>query len=180
MAGGAKPGIQRGGGLCRSALAIADSHKRIRTVAFPAISCGDYGYPPAAAAEVALRACADSRLAEITFVHLDAAAAQPFLRAARAMLSPFPATAPAAAAPPPPAAPPPADGRAWARVRAAVSDRRVTASGRSDDSGPRTVIKHLASFQLTTTCLLHFGVGSLTWFEVRAVCCGLLAASALP
>lgn len=28
------------------------------------------------------------------------------------------------------------------------------------------VIKHLASFQLDSGCLVHFGVGSLTWFEV--------------
>lgn len=168
MAGGAGPA----GGVCRSALAIAESHKRIRTVAFPAISCGDRGYPPAAAAEVALCACAAARLAEITFVHPDAAAAQPFLRAARALLSPFPALTPGAsprASPrPSPVGSPPVDAPAWARVRAAVGSGRVTDG--PTHSGRPTVIKHLASFQLSPTCLLHFGVGSLTWFEVRAAC----------
>lgn len=35
-------------------------------------------------------------------------------------------------------------------------------------SEDRDVIKHLASFQLTSGCLLHLGVGSVTWFEVRS------------
>jgi O-acetyl-ADP-ribose deacetylase (regulator of RNase III) len=37
----------------RSALALAEEH-RVRTLAVPAISCGVYGYPAAAAARVAL------------------------------------------------------------------------------------------------------------------------------
>lgn len=42
----------------------------LKTVAFPAISCGVYGYPLTEAAEVALRAVADSLggLAEVHFV----------------------------------------------------------------------------------------------------------------
>ena len=37
----------------RNALALAASHE-VRTIAFPAISCGVYGYPPDAAAEIAV------------------------------------------------------------------------------------------------------------------------------
>jgi len=38
----------------RSALALAAEHG-MRTIAFPAISCGAFGYPPARAAQVAVR-----------------------------------------------------------------------------------------------------------------------------
>jgi len=41
----------------RAALALANE-RGLAEVAFPAISCGAYGYPPALAAKVALRACA--------------------------------------------------------------------------------------------------------------------------
>ena len=40
-------------GCYRSALTLAASHA-VRTIAFPAISCGVYGYPPGAAAAVAI------------------------------------------------------------------------------------------------------------------------------
>jgi O-acetyl-ADP-ribose deacetylase len=40
----------------RSSLAIAIAHA-IRTIAFPAISCGVYGYPIAKAAKIAVREC---------------------------------------------------------------------------------------------------------------------------
>jgi len=40
----------------RTSLALAAEHD-IRTLAFPAISCGVYGYPPEEAVEVAVREC---------------------------------------------------------------------------------------------------------------------------
>lgn len=42
----------------RSSLKIALDHG-IRTLAFPAISCGVYGYPPSHAVEIAVNECAD-------------------------------------------------------------------------------------------------------------------------
>jgi O-acetyl-ADP-ribose deacetylase len=44
-----------------------------RTVAFPAISCGIYGYPPELAAPLAVRTAAEAaqRFEEIRFVFLD-------------------------------------------------------------------------------------------------------------
>lgn len=42
----------------RSSLTIAHDHG-IRTLAFPAISCGIYGYPPSLAVDIAVRECAD-------------------------------------------------------------------------------------------------------------------------
>ncbi|MCB1886405.1 MAG: O-acetyl-ADP-ribose deacetylase [Rhodocyclaceae bacterium] len=40
----------------RNTIALAQAHD-IRTIAFPAISCGVYGYPPEAACTVAVRTC---------------------------------------------------------------------------------------------------------------------------
>ena len=53
----------------RSSLALANAHA-LRSVAFPAISCGVYGYPDADAAAIALAACAAHAgcLTEIRFV----------------------------------------------------------------------------------------------------------------
>jgi O-acetyl-ADP-ribose deacetylase (regulator of RNase III) len=51
----------------RRALAVADE-LGARTVAFPAISCGVYGYPPELAAEVAVTAVRDHRLDLVRFV----------------------------------------------------------------------------------------------------------------
>jgi len=53
----------------RSSLALAGENA-LASVAFPAISCGVYGYPAAEAAEVALGACAEGAgtLREIRFV----------------------------------------------------------------------------------------------------------------
>jgi len=53
----------------RSSLGLANEHA-LATVAFPAISCGVYGYPAHEAAEVALAACAASAgaLREVRFV----------------------------------------------------------------------------------------------------------------
>lgn len=55
----------------RNSLALAAAHG-CRTIAFPAISCGVYGYPFEAATEIAVRECAaflakDERVEEVTF-----------------------------------------------------------------------------------------------------------------
>lgn len=47
----------------RESLRIADQHA-VETIAFPAISCGVYGYPPDAAAAIAVRTVRESALAE--------------------------------------------------------------------------------------------------------------------
>ncbi len=50
----------------RSSLALAEQNG-LRTVAFPAISCGIYGYPVEEAAQIAVRTARDTSL-EVTFV----------------------------------------------------------------------------------------------------------------
>lgn len=52
-----------------SCLSIANAND-VRTIAFPAISCGVYGFPLAQAAKVALKACADhaGQVREVHFV----------------------------------------------------------------------------------------------------------------
>jgi O-acetyl-ADP-ribose deacetylase (regulator of RNase III) len=55
----------------RKSLALARAH-HLATVAFPAVSCGAYGYPLAAAAAIAVRECAefaatDTRIEHIVF-----------------------------------------------------------------------------------------------------------------
>jgi O-acetyl-ADP-ribose deacetylase len=62
----------------RSSLDLALAN-RLRTVAFPAISCGVYGYPLDEAARIAVRACADFTVTHagiecITFALFDARA----------------------------------------------------------------------------------------------------------
>jgi O-acetyl-ADP-ribose deacetylase (regulator of RNase III) len=54
----------------RSSLELASSHPEIRTVAFPAVSCGVYGYPIEEAAAIALRVARERAwdLGEIRFV----------------------------------------------------------------------------------------------------------------
>ena len=47
----------------RESLALARAHGA-RKIAFPAISCGVYGYPPAQAVQIAVRACAQCTAAE--------------------------------------------------------------------------------------------------------------------
>ncbi len=56
----------------RSSLALANEHG-LKTIAFPAISCGVYGYPPAEAAAIALETCREHAgdLTEIRFVLFD-------------------------------------------------------------------------------------------------------------
>ena len=71
----------------RESLKLAAAH-RLRTIAFPAISCGAYGYPLEAAVKIAVRECADFLAREpeferVTFACFDDAA----LRAYEAELS---------------------------------------------------------------------------------------------
>jgi O-acetyl-ADP-ribose deacetylase (regulator of RNase III) len=56
----------------RASIEAAEGHK-IQAIAFPAISCGAFGYPNPAAAEIAVRACArpGSQLQLIEFVLFD-------------------------------------------------------------------------------------------------------------
>eukprot|EP00892_Ulva_mutabilis_P008949 jgi/Ulvmu1/6426/UM003_0055.1 len=175
----------------RSALSLANSQRRIRTIAIPAISCGLLGYPATAAAVVALKACAAhaGRLSEITFVFFDTSTSQAFLRQARATLSPFPpreppsprpaaAAAAAAAAtaavqaPPPPLPPIAAPERA--PVLAHGPDLVLTAERHSlermstADTGGASISQQ-ASFHLGGGCLLFLGMGDLTCFAGDAV-----------
>ena len=62
----------------RESLALARAHG-LRTLAFPAISCGTYGYPMAQAVAIAARECAaavgaDSGIEKIVFACFDAGA----------------------------------------------------------------------------------------------------------
>jgi len=62
----------------RNSLALALEHE-LRTIAFPAISCGVYGYPIGDAAEIAVRECAafiagHADVERITFAVFDAGA----------------------------------------------------------------------------------------------------------
>ena len=68
----------------RDSLALALAGE-LRTVAFPAISCGVYGYPIEAAAEIAVRECSEftgrhPEIERITFALFDAAALDAYLR----------------------------------------------------------------------------------------------------
>ncbi|MEE8556835.1 MAG: O-acetyl-ADP-ribose deacetylase [Myxococcota bacterium] len=57
------------GAAFRSSLELANEH-RLRSIAFPAISCGVYGYPPKEAAPLSIRTCRDhaGSLEEVRFV----------------------------------------------------------------------------------------------------------------
>ena len=65
----------------RRALEVADE-LGARTIAFPAISCGVYGYPVERAAEVAIGTVRDHPLDLVRFVMFDDAAYDAFSRAA--------------------------------------------------------------------------------------------------
>ena len=69
----------------RSSLALANAHT-LRSVAFPAISCGVYGYPAAEAAAISVATCAAHAgdLTEIRFVLFGAEMRQVWLEAASA------------------------------------------------------------------------------------------------
>jgi O-acetyl-ADP-ribose deacetylase (regulator of RNase III) len=82
------------GGEAGEAELLASAHRRslevardlgARTIAFPAISCGIYGYPPELAAPVAIGAARpfDAELDSIRFVFLRAALREVFASAAR-------------------------------------------------------------------------------------------------
>ncbi|MGZ4149732.1 MAG: O-acetyl-ADP-ribose deacetylase [Actinomycetota bacterium] len=70
-----------------SCLRVADE-LGARTVAFPAISCGIYGYPPSKAAPIAIRTVldADTQVEEVRFVLFDRALYDVFDRALSAEL----------------------------------------------------------------------------------------------
>lgn len=71
----------------RSALELAREHG-LKSVAFPAISCGVYGYPLDEAADIAVRTCARhaNGISEVRFVLFGDAAYRAFLDAARRVL----------------------------------------------------------------------------------------------
>jgi len=82
------------GGEAGEAELLSSAHRRslevardlgARTVAFPAISCGIYGYPPELAAPVAMEAVRlfEAEFETITFVFLDGALREVFARAGR-------------------------------------------------------------------------------------------------
>lgn len=62
-------------GCYTNALRLAREH-RARSIAFPAISTGVYGYPKDLAAEVAVRACADADGRDVVFCCFDAHSAE--------------------------------------------------------------------------------------------------------
>ena len=87
--------VWRGGSEGEAAL-LRSAHRRAlevaaglgaRTVAFPAISCGIYGYPPAEAAPVAVGAASAlaARFDEVRFVFLDEGLCRVFADAAKAL-----------------------------------------------------------------------------------------------
>jgi O-acetyl-ADP-ribose deacetylase (regulator of RNase III) len=73
----------------RSSLQLANDHQ-LKTIAFPAISCGVYGYPTAAAARIAMTTCREhaGNLAEIRFVLFGRATYQSWLQVAEEQLGP--------------------------------------------------------------------------------------------
>jgi O-acetyl-ADP-ribose deacetylase (regulator of RNase III) len=72
----------------RSSLELA-KEQQLRTIAFPAISCGIYGYPIDAAAAVAMRACREhhGNLQEIRFVLFGRESYERWLDAANELLA---------------------------------------------------------------------------------------------
>jgi O-acetyl-ADP-ribose deacetylase len=79
-------------------LQLANSpEQNISTVAFPAISCGVFGYPVAAAAEIALSTCQAEagKLRDIAFVLFSQGTFHSFDEAARQRLALLPSDDPA-------------------------------------------------------------------------------------
>jgi len=73
----------------RSCLRLA-TELGLESIAFPAISCGIYGYPLGDGAETAIRACVetDHTLTRVRFVLFDVAAYEAWLHAAARLLGP--------------------------------------------------------------------------------------------
>jgi len=71
----------------RSSLQLARANS-LKTIAFPAISCGAYRFPHADAARIALEACRDfgEGLSEVRFVHFTQATYDAWVEAAQALL----------------------------------------------------------------------------------------------
>ena len=87
--------VWQGGGAGEADL-LASAHRRslevaaglgARTVSFPAVSCGIFGYPPALAAPVAISAVAEQleRFDRVRFVFLDDGLRKTFADAARSL-----------------------------------------------------------------------------------------------
>jgi O-acetyl-ADP-ribose deacetylase (regulator of RNase III) len=80
----------------RESIQLADDHG-IRSVAFPAISTGAYGYPVEEAAEVSVKAIVEAlprctHLAQVRFVLFDISTCQAFVRAAETLSQRQPAS----------------------------------------------------------------------------------------
>ena len=83
-------------GCYRESIHLADDHG-IRSLAFPAISTGAYGYPVHEAAEVAVRTIAEvlppcAHVAQVRFVLFDVSTCQVFVRAAEKLSQQHPAS----------------------------------------------------------------------------------------
>ena len=73
---------------CRNCITLAQCEAyKIKRIAFPAVSCGVYGYPVDDAASVSLRTCAEyaTTLKEVTFVLFGDKAMAAFSKAAEGM-----------------------------------------------------------------------------------------------
>ncbi len=79
--GGAKGEPEQLAGCYRRAIELAREH-RLRTIAFAAISCGVYGYPPDAAAAVAVRTVARALAAAPAIERVDFVCFEPQVRTA--------------------------------------------------------------------------------------------------
>ena len=77
----------------RSSLRLANE-RQLRTIAFPAISCGVYGYPTSDAAQVAIRTCKEhaGNLQEVRFVLYGPQSYASWLSVAEQLLEVRPAT----------------------------------------------------------------------------------------
>ena len=75
------------GAAFRSSLELANE-QQLRSIAFPAISCGVYGYPPKEAAPLSIRTCRDhaGSLEEVRFVLFGESARRLWSAAARDLL----------------------------------------------------------------------------------------------
>ena len=79
--GGTRGESEQLAGCYRRAIELADEHG-LRTIAFAAISCGVYGYPPEQAAEVAVRAVVQALVGSPSIERVDFVCFEPRVRAA--------------------------------------------------------------------------------------------------